>query len=602
MDEIASESFVMARFPKKRLLSEVHDVNSPTTDGSSDSCHPEEDVAAISTRSHSEGKEIHQRKKRHLPLSDEEGDHGYCEDDVNLPTDTDSSCNGGPPEEDVVATSTRSQSEGNEIHQRESPSPTIINAPDQPTDPQNQVDFDLRYTFDILQKKVCIQKMNKKYTWPFLNPTGVLYVAILELENMKNKPLIVISYTKDFLFEKYNFFFKRNKISIYLLNSPSQYTGHKIKDAVELDTYQITIVPDWPMENQNIPSPFENIRECIDKFYSSVNADCKQKFDTQHAWAFIESPCGGEPVFVGLFKLEDGRKKNDKGTCFIIHTEELLLEEVPKKLKNDEKLQNSNLFIYTYNSPCLLNIGHESCMNLLFKVSAELNRSYGIKTIVGYSKWYGLTGDLKTFKNTNSPSFSHFNYIISSSNYADYCDKLVILNENSKDVELPNELYDFIKLFMPNNISEVPFRLLKYNDVYRKVTNFFKTISNYHNKTNVKTDKKKEKESLDLTFSIPYFGSLNQFLRLSECLAEKFDLVKHIGNDLDRSKVKFIEWWTKTMEDQLATFLKRAIDRGPSEDNHRITVLNHISSNPVEYLQFCHLPLNTFHSLLNNYM
>ncbi|CAB1325224.1 unnamed protein product [Coregonus sp. 'balchen'] len=342
---------------KKRLLSEVHDVNSPTTDGSSDSCHPEEDVAAISTRSRSEGKEIHQRKKRHLPLSNEEGDHGYCEDDVNLPTDTDSSCNGGPPEEDVVATSTRSQSEGNEIHQRESPSPTIINAPDQPTDPQNQVDFDLR---------------------------------------------------------------------------------HKIKYAVELDTYQITIVPDWPMENQNIPSPFENIRECIDKFYSSVNADCKQKFDTQHAWAFIKSPCGGEPVFVGLFKLEDGRKKNDKGTCFIIHTEELLLEEVKKILKKYEKLRNNNLFIYTYNSPCLLNIGHESCMNLLFKVSAELNRSYGITTIVGYSKWYGLTGDLKTFKNTHSPSFSHFNYIISSCNYADYCDTFVILNENSKDVKLPN--------------------------------------------------------------------------------------------------------------------------------------------------------------------
>ncbi|XP_045061894.1 uncharacterized protein LOC123481545 [Coregonus clupeaformis] len=595
MDEIASESFVMPRFPKKRILSEVHDVNSPTTDGSSDSCHPEEDVAAISTRSHSEGKEIHQRKKRHLPLSNEEGDRVYCEDDVNLPTDTDSSCNGGPPEEDVVATSTRSQSEGNEIHQRESPRPTIINAPDQPTDLQNQVDFYLRETFYILQKKVCIKK--SIYTWPFLNPTGVLYVAILELENMKNKPLIVISHTKDFLFEKYKEMFKKKKISIYLLNSPSQYTGHKIKDAVELDTYQITIVPDWPMENQNIPSPFENIRECIDKFYSSVHADCKQKFDTQHAWAFIESPCGGEPVFVGLFKLEDGRKKNDKGTCFIIHTEELLLEEVQKILKNDEKLRNTKLFIYTYNSPCLPKNGHVSCMNLLDNVSAELNRSYGIKTIVGYSKWYGLTGDLKIYKNTYSPSFSHFNYIISSSNYADYCDKFVILNENSKDVILPKELYDFSKQFLPNNISEVPFRLLKYNDFYKHVENKFMSISNY-NKINVKTDKK----SLDLTFSIPYFGTLNQFLRLSECLAEKFDLVKHIGNDLDRSKVKFIEWWTKTMEDQLATFLKQAIDKGPSEDINRFTVLDHISSNPVEYLQFCHLPLNTFHSLLNNYM
>eukprot|EP00063_Salmo_salar_P093245 XP_014068080.1 PREDICTED: uncharacterized protein LOC106611931 isoform X2 [Salmo salar] len=128
------ESVVMDHFPKKRPLSEGSDVNSPSnTDSSSDRCPPEEDVPATSNISQSEENENHQCKKRHLSLSE---DPVYHEDDVN--PDTNVFSNGGPPEEDMDATSTRSHSEGIEIHQRGSPSPVNINFPDQSMDLPNQ--------------------------------------------------------------------------------------------------------------------------------------------------------------------------------------------------------------------------------------------------------------------------------------------------------------------------------------------------------------------------------------------------------------------------------------------------------------------------------
>ncbi|XP_071002456.1 uncharacterized protein [Oncorhynchus clarkii lewisi] len=316
------KSVVMAPFPKKRALSKGSDVNSPSnTDSSSDRCPPEEDVAAKSTRSQSEENENHQCKKRHLSLSE-----GGDPDDVNPSTNTNILSNGGPPEEDMDANST---SKGIEIPQRGSPSPANINFPDQSMDLPNQVENKLRDTFDLLQTKDCIYL---KITWAFL--TGDVFVAIPEpnnIENMENKPPI-ISHTKELLLEETKIMLENEEqlqnttFSIYSLNSPLQMIGHKITDLAELNKYGITtIFTDCLTENQNIPKHFENISEFLDKYYSIQKKGCKQKFDTQHAWAFIESPCGGEPVFVGFFKLEDCKKM---GRNLNIHTEKLLLEKV----------------------------------------------------------------------------------------------------------------------------------------------------------------------------------------------------------------------------------------------------------------------------------
>nr|XP_023848079.1 uncharacterized protein LOC111967361 [Salvelinus alpinus] len=546
----------------------------------------------------------HYPKKR--PLSEGSG--------VNSPSNTDSSADRCPPEEDVAATSTRSHSEGNENHQRGSPSPANINVPDQSMDLPKQVENKLRDTFYLLQTKVCNQKMNAEYTWAYLKSTH-LFVAILEPNNIKNKenkPRIIISHSIELLHEEVKIMLENEKqlqnttFSIYLLNSPLQITGHKIMDIAELNKYGISANTDYLMENQNISHNFENIRELLDKYYSLQTKGYKKKFDTQHAWAFIESPCGGEPVFVGLFTLEDGKKKGKDKNC-IIHTEELLLQEVKQILKNNEKLRNTKLFIYTLNSPCLQNLGHDSCMDLLIKDSEELYKSYGITTIVGYSKWYGLTGQLTTFLDPYISSINHFNLIISSPNYENYRDKFATEYNNKKshdsksnfeDRELPKQLYISSKLFLPNNISEVPFRLQPFKDIHKQVTNTFMSIRNYHKK-DLKTNNKKEK-SLDLRFHIPHFGTLNQFHNVGEYLAEKFDLIKHIGNDLYQSEENFRNWWTKTIADEYTTFLREDINRRLSEDKHRITVLDHIKNNTAEYLQFCHVPLSPFHKLLCN--
>ncbi|XP_029627259.1 uncharacterized protein LOC115205426 [Salmo trutta] len=597
------ESVVMAHFPKKRPLSEGSDVNSPSnTDSSSDRCPPEEDVPATSNISQSEENENHQCKKMHLSLS-EEGDPVYHEDDVNPSTNKKVFSNGGPPEEDMDATSTRSHSEGIEIHQRGSPSPVNINFPDQSMDLPNQVENKLRDTFYLLQTKVCIPL---KITWAFLKSTADVFVAILEpnnIENMENTPLI--SHTEELLLEEVKIMLENEEqsqnttFSMYSLNAPSQITGHKITDLAELNKYGITTI--FYGLSDGKPKHFEKVSEFLDKFYSLQTKGCKQKFDTQHAWAFIESPCGGEPVFVGLFKLEDCKKM---GKDKHIHTEKLLLEEVKQILKNNEKLRNTQLFIYTLNSPCLRNSGHESCMDLLIKDSAELYKSYGIKTIVGYSKWYGSTGQVTTLIDRYISSFNHFNLIISSSNYKNYCDEFVTNTEHKKshdsksnfeDRELPNELYILSKQFLPN-ISEVPFRLKTFKDIHKRVTNKFMSISNYHKK-DLKTGKKEK--SLDLDFSIPHFGTHNQFQKVGESLAEHFDLVKHIGGNLYQSKVHFKKWWTKTIADEYTTFLREDINRRLSEDEHRIAVLGHIKKNTAEYLQFCHLPLSPFHKLFN---
>lgn len=475
----------------------------------------------------------------------------------------------------------------------------------------NQEGNELCDTIYLLQTKVCNQKMNAKYTWAFLKSTADVFV-ILEpnnIENMENKPLI--SHTEELLLEEVKIMLENEEqlqnrtFCMYSLNAPSQITGHTITDLAELNKYGITtIFTDCPTENQNIPNHFENVPEFLDKYYSLQTKGCKQKFDTQHAWAFIESPCGGEPFFVGLFKLEDC-KKMCKGKPLNIHTEKLLLEEVKQILKNNEKLRNTKLFIYTLNSPCLQNSGHESCMDLLIKDSAELYKSYGIKTIVGYSKWYGSTGQVTTFIDPYISSFNHFNLIISSSNFENYCDEFVTNTEHKKshdsksnfeDRELPKQLYISSKQFLPN-ISEVPFRLKTFKDIHKRVTNKFMSISNY-DKKNVKTDKKKEK-SLDLDFSIPHFGTHNQFQKVGESLAEHFDLVKHMGGNLYQSKVNFKKWWTKTIADEYTTFLREDINRRLSEDKHRIAVLDHIRNNTAGYLQFCHLPLSPFHKLFN---
>lgn len=93
-----------------------------------------------------------------------------------------------------------------------------------------------------------------------------------------------------------------------------------------------------------------------------------------YTWAYLKLTA----VFVAILEPNNIENMENKPQIILNHTKELLLEE---------------LFIYTLNSPCLRNSGHDSCMDLLIKDSAELYKSYGIKTIVGYSKWYDWTVD-----------------------------------------------------------------------------------------------------------------------------------------------------------------------------------------------------------------
>lgn len=134
----------------------------------------------------------------------------------------------------------------------------------------------------------------------------------------------------------------------------------------------------------------DELWESFQKHYPKTYEERK----TQHGFAVVSMKNDGKCwVSEEVIPRHKNKKSNKSANTFTEHTEEILIQQVDEFLQNT-RTQVKLIFIYTLNSPCLKretkNIA--PCMFQFLERAHQWHREYGIPTVVGFTKFWGLSG------------------------------------------------------------------------------------------------------------------------------------------------------------------------------------------------------------------
>ncbi|XP_029365535.1 uncharacterized protein LOC115048304 [Echeneis naucrates] len=182
----------------------------------------------------------------------------------------------------------------------------------------------------------------------------------------------------------------RQSLTSELLNSPAKKWGVKLKNLHFEPKKSLKYIEEL-VNLKRTNSEIEFVNQMNSK-HLKVYKNIKH-VNQQYLRKYVTKQFGFALIFrehcIEELPLEYPDHNRENGDA---HTEEILIEHIEKSLhKNSQKL--IHIFIYTFNSPCLSRPdGKKCCMEILQVKATEWNNKYGIRTEVGYTKYWGLTG------------------------------------------------------------------------------------------------------------------------------------------------------------------------------------------------------------------
>lgn len=194
---------------------------------------------------------------------------------------------------------------------------------------------------------------------------------------------------------------------ILLLNPRGMSLPHQfifdLSKKIDCIKLYMNIRPEFTESDTLVDDDLQNVfKELHKKVLQHNKADFKRKGilkdngeGKQYAWAVLKGDDGLIHHFKVQFPCKEGGKNCQKlDSAKTKHCEDFLIRDIIEKVEKNTKFKYTELFIYSFNSPCLGRKGQDPCMIQLTDMSNYLSKNYNNKTYIGFNKFY-VSGDLK---------------------------------------------------------------------------------------------------------------------------------------------------------------------------------------------------------------
>lgn len=142
-------------------------------------------------------------------------------------------------------------------------------------------------------------------------------------------------------------------------------------------------------------------------FHRDITDECSIE-DKQHSWAVLEKQ--EEVIMYGPYYPNYNNRE---------HSEDVVIRQTQELLESEDVSENSKVFIFTLNSPCLVRNTNPCMLNLVQKAHEWWNM-YGVKTHIGFKRSWGFKGSKETL--FRDVSCSQVECINQSTDYKNYCE------------------------------------------------------------------------------------------------------------------------------------------------------------------------------------
>nr|XP_015206221.1 PREDICTED: uncharacterized protein LOC107077800 isoform X1 [Lepisosteus oculatus]XP_015206222.1 PREDICTED: uncharacterized protein LOC107077800 isoform X2 [Lepisosteus oculatus]XP_015206224.1 PREDICTED: uncharacterized protein LOC107077800 isoform X3 [Lepisosteus oculatus] len=127
---------------------------------------------------------------------------------------------------------------------------------------------------------------------------------------------------------------------------------------------------------------------------------------------------------------------NNEGNAPKIHTEEYICKKADIFLKYHKISADDMVVIFTKNSPCIVNKGKHSCMDLLHTYCKKWYDDYGIPSVIGFDQYYGFTGYKNYFSHLQNDEHLFHCLLSGTSKNCEHCKN----NYSSKKLQQAHDL------------------------------------------------------------------------------------------------------------------------------------------------------------------
>ncbi|KAF6735817.1 hypothetical protein FQA47_002384 [Oryzias melastigma] len=151
----------------------------------------------------------------------------------------------------------------------------------------------------------------------------------------------------------------------------------------------------------------DSIRGKFLSFHRDITDECSIE-DKQHSWGVIEKQ--EEVIMYGPYYPNHNNRE---------HSEDVVIRQTQELLESEDVSEDSKVFIFTLNSPCLVRNTNPCMLNLVQKAH-EWWSVYGVKTHVGFNRSWGFKGSKESL--FRDVSWSQVECINQSADYKSYCE------------------------------------------------------------------------------------------------------------------------------------------------------------------------------------
>ncbi|XDV33416.1 hypothetical protein PO909_003840 [Leuciscus waleckii] len=307
-----------------------------------------------------------------------------------------------------------------------------------------------------------------------------------------------------------------------------------------------------------------NYNDTFNELLNNLDEDTKNSIKAKEQLACV------------FFRRKDGSFDNNrtkvlKLKCLSVgeHTEDeiiiLLLQ-----IYQESNCDYSEMYVFSTNNPCLARKDYLPCMIGIFVMAYKLNVKHGIKTITGYTKYYGLNGSYDNhlpFYPSKVCIYTFDSQTLGSKDLTCAPSKKKLKTKKHTKVDLQNVA--FLNPVYELIIAEEQNTTFKMRDTVSKpqcnLKESFPEISDsiiYKKLNTIKDDLFKIDPELNKTFDdfhtcvLERFDTYSKEIRdlLIKCDTNIYEIIhKHL-------QTLFFPWWAKTLEEASSKFLNEKLN------------------------------------------
>ena len=140
-----------------------------------------------------------------------------------------------------------------------------------------------------------------------------------------------------------------------------------------------------------------------------------------------------------------------------VHSEDIIIKQTQELLSLKGVSDYWNVYVFTLNSPCLAR-NTDPCMLNLVQRAYKWYSLYGVKTYIGYVKFWGFKGTKENL--FRDITFRHLHCVDLSNDHESYVKLTKKIPDTTQDYVLSESLYSAVKQFLRSCQVNLKFNLI----------------------------------------------------------------------------------------------------------------------------------------------